>query len=80
MLAQLVALPKSWAQEFSQESKGLYPRTLNHPSQLSILATEHTSNYSLQAEYGKHNNFPSKTEDTDHMTPLHVINQSVFWI
>lgn len=75
MLAWLVSLPTSWAQEFSQESKGLYPAALNHPSQLST-----TSNCSLQVEYGKHINFPTKTEDTGHMIPLHAINQKVFWI
>lgn len=35
MLAQLVVLPTSWVQEFSQESKDFYLATLNHLSQPS---------------------------------------------
>lgn len=79
MLAQLVALPTSWAQEFSQESKGLYPQpwTIHHSR---VPAAQHASNCLFQVEYGKHTNFPTKTEDAGHMIPFHAINQEVFWI
>lgn len=79
MLAQLVALPMTSAQEFSPESKGLYPATLDHPSQPRTSSSA-TSNCLFHIEYGKHMNFPTKTEHTRHMIPLHAINQEVFSI